>query len=389
MNSPRLRIFNTSSHVCTVYLTMLARETRQAGDIDILFLDAGARRKGSVEVILQTAKLHEWAKVHDFSISFDESKGYKPSTRKVITRRIKAWPVIRSIYNFLLASHMKSQDKKYRPLLSEILDPFIKDKKSIEIFQLTQTALNRQLMQLFPDASINYIEHGVIDYLFVLKPETPKGNFYGVFAEQYKRYLQKRNLPTDWVRQIPGTSDFPIIADENILRLSEKIHFEQLDIPDKPCVFVVLEAVDIYYVKPTFWGEYMDRIFAQLPYPEKFHYLLKPHPMQSEESLTATIKHFDSLGYQYTLLNQSSMSMVCAEVLFTLWKKKIEHVFCLFSAACFYLSLLYANEKIKFWYSTDFMRKHADKAPPDIHKAFLGACELIEEVFVDNCTAYK
>lgn len=389
MNSQRLRIFITTSHAGTVYLTMLARATWREGYSDILLLDASKRRKGSVDIILKTATLHQWALVHDFSLSFDESQGYKPSARKVLTRRVKTWPIIRPIYNVLLRAYLKREDKKYIPLLSNLFEPFDAKNKEVDLFLLTQTALNRKLIQLFPKASINYIEHGTIDYFHVLSPKLPKGNFYGVFAEQYKAYLKKRNISTDWVKQVPDIDKFPAIAEEIIGLLDKTIHFDEIIIPDKPCVFVVLEALDMYYVKPSFWGEYMDRIFAQLPDPAHFHYLLKPHPMQSEESLTATIKHFDAKGYHYTLLNQSSTSMVCAEVLFTLWKKKIEHVFCLFSAACFYPSLLYANEKIKFWYSIEFMTKNIDRAPPYIQADYLKTLPLLEEVFAANCTSYS
>jgi hypothetical protein len=253
---------------------------------------------------------------------------------------------------------------------------------------LTQTYLNRPLQQLFPQASVNYIEHGMGDYYFVLDPKTPKGNLYCIFSEGYKRFLAKNGKSTDWVKPFPDLKNFPAIAEQLLEIQDKKIITEKLKVPEKPSVFILLEAVDMYNVKKTFWSEYLDHIFQKLENPKHYHYILKPHPMQSGESLTTTKNHFDSLGYSYTLLNETALINASAEVLFSLWKKQTEHVFCLFSSGCYYLSKLYADEKITFWYSTEFLSRYISNAPPQFLKLFKEIRPLIEEVLTENCKPY-
>ncbi len=296
--------------------------------------------------------------------------------------------MIKNIYSFFLKGYLDKTDRKYRQELEKVLAPFLNEKKEIEFFLLTQTYLNRPLQQIFPKAKINYIEHGLPDYFNVLDPAFPKGDLYCVFSEAYKHYLEKRGEATDWVKQLPGLSEFSEISKELIAKHSATLQLEKLPVPNQACVFIVLESVEMYLVKPTFPVDYLKRVFAQLKDPARFHYLLKPHPMQSQESIMATTKYFDSIGYNYTMINQASISNASAEVLFSIWKQNTEHVFCVFSAAGFYLSKLYAGEKITFWYSTEFMKKHIDNAPQQFYDGFNKACPLIEEVFSEKCKSY-
>ncbi len=383
-----IRIFLTPSHICTVYLSMLARETKTEDQIDILFIDASRRKQGLINVITETSKLHNWNLFHDFSIVESEELDYTPSTRKSFTRKIKNWPIVKNIYNFLLQRHFKSVDQKYRTELQHLLADYSIADAKVSLFMLTQTYLNRPLQQLFPKASINYAEHGIGDYYHILDPNISKGNFYCVFSVAYKRYLEKTGHSTDWVKALPQIASFPTLAGELLVNYNKSIRLDQLIVPEKPCVFVLLEAVDMYQVNYSFWTEYLDQIFSQLETPGKYHYLLKPHPMQSEASLIATKKHLEDLGYSYTLLNHPTLINASAEVIFSFWKDKTEHVFCLFSSGCFYLSKLYAGEKIKFWYSTAFMSKHLGNAPPQFYKSFTESRKMIEEVFAENCIPF-
>lgn len=387
-NKKEIRIFLTPSHICTVYLTLLARETRKENQIDILLLDASRRKKGLSNIILETSKSHDWSLVHDFSIFENEDFDYTPTTRKSFTRRIKSWPIIKNIYNYLLERHLQKADHKYKNELSAILNGFSLENSKVSLFMLTQTYLNRPLEQLFPNATLNYVEHGIGDYYHILNPKIRKGNFYCVFAESYKRYLVKIGNSTQSVNPIPNASSFPRIANDLLRNYNKSIHLEEIVLPEKPFVFVLLEAVDMYQVKHSFWTDYLDHIFSKLENPGKFHYLLKPHPMQSEISLIATKNHFEKLGFSYSLLNHPSLINASAEIIFSHWEKKTEHVFCLFSSGCFYLSQLYSEEKITFWYSTAFMSKYLENAPPQFYKSFTESRQLIEEVFTENCKPY-
>lgn len=388
MNSPKLRIFLVTSHISMIYATLLAKETQREGQKDILFIDAGKRRKGLLELLTQASGIYNWALFHDFSIPASDSLDYTPTFRQSVMRRIKNWPLISIFYGLLLKRHLKRQDRNYAEMINNVLLPFANEKKEVELFLLTQTVFNRPLQKLFPTAKINYLEHGLPDYFKVLEPGFPKSSLYCVFAEGYKNYLRKRQITTDWVKQLPGLNTFSEISAQLLAKHASTLQLDQLTVPDQPCVFVVMESVEMYNVKPSFPVDYMKRVLQTIPDPSRFHYILKPHPMQSQESISATVRHFQSLGYSFTLLNQASLSNASAEILFSTWKKNIEHVFCLFSAAGFYLSELYAGSATSFWYSTEFMSKHIDNAPRQYKDAFNKARPLIEEVFAEKCKTF-
>src|SRR5665213_1607477 len=264
MKTVNLRIFVTTSHISTVYMTMLANATREENQHDILLIDAGKRKQGLIDLITQTSQLHDWLVFHDFSIPTVENFDYVPSTRKTILRKYKTWPVIKTIYAFLLRQHLKSVDERYREELKKIFVPHEEDKTQISLFLLTQTYLNRPLQQLFPAASINYMEHGIGDYYYLSDPLTKEGNFYCVFAETYKRYLAKNGKSGDRVKQLPGISSFPELAQRLLSIHHQLISANELPQPEKPCVFILLEAVDMYHVNSSFWAAYLDKIFSQL-----------------------------------------------------------------------------------------------------------------------------
>src|ERR1044071_6798890 len=102
MNSPKLRIFLVTSHICMVYATMLAKETQREGQKDILFIDANNRRRGMIELLAEAAEANDWALFHDFSIPADDSINYTPTFRQSLMRRIKSWPVVKVFYDALL-----------------------------------------------------------------------------------------------------------------------------------------------------------------------------------------------------------------------------------------------------------------------------------------------
>ncbi len=387
-NSQHLRIFLTTSQICTVYATMLAKNSHQQNDVDILFIDGSKRKQGLIDLITKTSKIYPWTLLHDFSIPMGEDHDYNPTIGKNITRKFKNWPFIKSIYDFMLKKHMDRIDIHYRKELLLQLNPYLTKDTQISLYMLTQTYLNSPLMQLFPSASINYIEHGMGDYYYILDPKTPKGNFYCLFSEGYKKFLTKNGQSANWVKNLPDVNSFSEIAKQLNNDQENKSNVDYLKIPELPIVFILLEAVDMYNVKSAFWSDYLDHIFLQLEKPKQYHYLLKPHPMQSAESMVATTKHLDSLGYSYSILDESQLINTSAEVLFSIWEKQTRHVFCLFSSGCYYLSQLYTGTNIQYWYSTEFLSHYISNAPPQFKKMFVEIRPIIEEVLTEKCKSY-
>jgi hypothetical protein len=149
-----------------------------------------------------------------------------------------------------------------------------------------------------------------------------------------------------------------------------------------------MEAVEMYNVKRTFWQEYVAKCIQQINQPDKFIFLLKPHPVQSSESIKMTKLFFEKNNLRYKLLDYPLSSGMSIEVLFPLWKENVHHVFALFSSGVFYLSMLYPYPHITYHYSYDFMAEHISNAPEQYKKHFAGLKELIEKVFSLRCKKF-
>jgi hypothetical protein len=388
MNSPYIRIFVTTSHISTVYMTMLAQATRSDAFIDILLIDTGIRRKELLTLISETSEFHKWALVHNFSDEVTEAHDFKPSLRKTITRKAKTWPGIKQVYDGMLTRYMNKRDAGYGVKLEQLLEPFIKSAQVSDLYLMTQTYLNRPLTQLFSGASINYMEHGIGDYYYILDKATPQGKMHAVFASPYRKYLANLGIANDWVLDLPGKDKFPALAKELLERHKISLRTDELPLPEKPIVYLLLEAVDMYNVDDSFWTAYIDHILKELKDPGSYHFLLKPHPMHSKHSIEKTEQYFGKLGLDYSILGGENYSSAAAEVLFSRWEDRTEHVFCLFSSSCFYLSQLYCNPKIRYYYSTEFMSRYIDNAPPQYYKLYVEIRPLIEQVFAERCKPY-
>lgn len=383
----RLRIFVTTSHISTVYMTLYADATKNEGDADVLLLDSGTRRQILIDLVRETSHAHSWKLYHCFSTAATEAHDFRPSLRKRLTRQWKVLPVVRKVYDILHALYLQKLDSNYKALLRRLLKNF-EDSATVELFVMTQTYLNGPLKQLYPQATVHYLEHGIGDYFYVLEKKEPGKKFDAVFGEPFRRYLANKQQPADWIFPLAGMGHFSSLSRQLLERHARLLHLENISKPGKPCVFILLEAVDMYEVPESFWTAYIDHILTQINTPSNFHYLLKTHPVQSQVSIEKTEAHLRKLGLSYTLLAEDKISSASAEVLFEMWADQTRHVFCLFSSGCFYLSQLYRGYDIQFWYSTEFMSRYIGNAPPQYKAHFEGLRPLIEQVFAERCKPY-
>ncbi|HLG39299.1 MAG TPA: hypothetical protein VI461_06510 [Chitinophagaceae bacterium] len=232
------------------------------------------------------------------------------------------------------------------------------------------------------------MEHGIGDYFYVMNEQHPKSKMFAVFANGYKNYLLNKRIKSDWVYEITGLSDFHLLAQHLIKKHNRTLCLFEIPAISKPIVFILLEAVDMYNVPESFWTDYLDHILEQLDSPQRFHFLLKTHPVQSKISVVISEFFFQDKNLEYTLLADDKLSSASAEVLFNLWFPNTEHVFCLFSSGCFYLSQLYKDKPITFWYSTEFFSRYIKNAPPQYKIHFEEIRPLIEQVFAERCKSY-
>lgn len=368
-------------------MSMLAGQTASESNTDVLLIDTGIRRDVLIKLIQETSELHSWAKFHNFSQPVNSEFDFKPTRYKTIVRKLKSLPVIKSFYNLLLKRYMKKRDAQYRNELRNSL-PISNSNQEVELFLMTETYLNRPLIQLFPDATVSYMEHGMGDYYHILKKETKPGKLYCIFSQPYRDYLTRTHLSHEWVYDLPGRENFRSIVDKLLVKHAHTLHTEKLPTVNKPVVFILLESVHMYNVPENYWTDYIDHILRQIENPAQFHFLLKPHPTHSKYHLAITMKYFAELGLTYDLLGNDELTSASAEVLFGLWANQTRHVFCIFSSSCYYLSEFYKNQETTFWHSTEFLSRYIGNAPKQFHKLFVEIRPMVESVFTRNCRPF-
>lgn len=383
-----LRVFVCASHISSVYMTMHAQATRQDGVPDILFIDIGPRRKRVVTAIREVATMHDWVLFQDLSTAVEEDHRFEPGFRKRVTRRWKGLPVVRTLYGALLHRYERKRDARYRSILHGLLSPFIGPATTVHVHAHTETYLRHPLKQLFPSSDLTFFEHGQGDYIYAVRNGRPQGRLNVLFHARYRAFLERRGIDASWVAPLLMPADFPAQA-RALLELhgaAEQVHLPAP--PERRLVLILLEAVDMYVVPPTFWGAYIDHVLSALEQPERYHFLLKPHPSQSLTSVDATQRRCRERDLSFSLLDAPELTGMAVEVLFAAWADRTDHVFCLVSTGCFYLSQLYRAPHIRYHYSLTFFEQWIGKAPPQYAKLFTEMEPLITEVLAERCEPY-
>lgn len=383
----RVRLFLSVSHISSVYMTDHARATSRPGDRDIFLVDIGTRRPEVVRLMMEAAAGHRWALLHDLSTHAGTAHSFRPSLRKRITRKWKEAAPVRGLYRLMLRRWEERRDERSAAQLKELLAPHVPPGVVPEVFAHIQSLLHGPVQRLFPSAVFSYFEHGLGDYHYIVEKGRMGGPFHALFAEGFQRFLQRRHIGTAGLLPLSIGERFPTLA----AGLLAPHITEMADgrIPaDRPLVLILLEAVDMYQVPEEFWGAYIDHVLATLDRPERFHFLLKPHPSASPLSLALTEEHCRSRGLSCSLLDAPLQASIAAEVLFARWADRTEHVFCLFSSACFYLARLFPTPRTRYHYSITFMERWTGNAPPMYKRHFEALKPLIEEVFAERCEPY-
>jgi hypothetical protein len=368
-------------------MALHARKTHSPGYIDILLVEAPKMKASLLQLIHETYRIHPWNKIYDFTTPVSDSFNMKPTLRKTITRKLKTKPMLKQIYNLLYNFFIKRKNKKLRKQLELLLKKEMMNTSAVELNLLTQTTLNQVLFDMFPSAKVKYFEHGLGDYFYIQQKISGTDKFYCIFHEPFKRMLAEKRIKNDFVFPSASPEEFSKTSEEIIFRCFQKnnIHFT---CEKSPSVLILMEAVEMYNVKRTFWQEYVAKCIQQINQPDKFIFLLKPHPVQSSESIKMTKLFFEKNNLRYKLLDYPLSSGMSIEVLFPLWKENVHHVFALFSSGVFYLSMLYPYPHITYHYSYDFMAEHISNAPEQYKKHFAGLKEPIEKVFSLRCKKF-
>lgn len=375
-----LRLFVTSSQICTLYLSVFAKKTQKADYTDILIIDHTPKKDALVDSILEGAKIHTWSKVINLSTSVQNSVDSKPSLRKKITRKIKPLPLVRNVYNVLHRRFVEKQKISRIELLQHHLGKQ-PDKAYAGVFLgfLTQTAINDALIEMFPQADIGYFEHGIGDYYFVNKNRVA-GSFYCVFAESFRNFIQQKNIALN-VQGYITINDYKE-ACNLILEQNPKLDISMIN-GNKKIVLLLLDAADIYHPPTSFWTDYLEKCISLVDHPDNYLFVIKPHPAQSNESLKLSEDYFINSGLEFAFLKDHHFTSSSLELLFHQIQNNVHSVFSTFSSATFYLAHFYP-ERVKYFYLYDFVKPYFKGGPRQYTDYFNQLGPYFENVFADK-----
>jgi len=377
-----VRIFVSPSHLCTLYMILHARKTRKEGYKDILVLDSPPKKTSLINLIKGTQKIYDWHSIIDLSAPLDDSVDLVADKKKQLTRKLKSKPGIKQVYDLLLRRHTKKQRAAGAKILAEKLNGL---GEVVEINVLTQTLVNEALFNLFPNAQVNYFEHGSGDYYLIQKM---KGNFnfYCVFADEFKKLLAERGLDISYVKQLTDHQDFPALAQEVINADPNREEILRNFKVDGKMILVLLEAMQLYQVPDQYYTDYIDLCMKQVKNPQDYTFVLKPHPAQTHKSIEDQKNRLqDHYKVKTLVLESGYLINFSVEVLFTLWKDHTDYFFGTYSSAIFYNSVLYKNSGTKFFFTYEFFLNYLQNAPQQFKDIYAGIKEPVKKVFSANC----
>jgi hypothetical protein len=373
-----IRVFLASSHLSAVFQALYAKKTKETHFIDVLMIDSTFKKESLVRSIFETQEIYNWNYVLDFSTRLADNQSIRTGIRKRFLRRVKHLPLLKNIYVKLLNKH---EEKHAEFLKQKIIEQFneknINNLNHVKLFMLTQTILNRGLIAAFPNASINYMEHGTGDYFYVSKLKTDFENYFCAFDIGFKNYLSKRNSTIEQkVKPYLDKKDFEI-SFKTIAHQSAEI--TTLDITKK-YVLILLDAFECYEPEKRFWSDFIDRCLQEVQQKSEYVFLFKPHPNQSNESIEISLNHIKTLNINFRVLNSKGTASFAVESLFVSLPKAIHYVFTTFSSALFYIAKYYP-EDANYYILYDFVKPYTHNSPKQYVEIFDGLNEMITEVF--------
>ncbi|MEM6262688.1 MAG: polysialyltransferase family glycosyltransferase [Bacteroidota bacterium] len=375
----RLRIFVCSANISALYQSVYAHSTFQTGDRDLLVIDALALKPSQQAAIKQAAQLHSEFQLYDFSSTKVEGASAVPSTRKQWTRRLKTRPGFKQVYDFLHQFKLAAEDKEAQQRLTSAIPELTQSWDEVQVFRQPVLHLNRPLEALLPQAVIHHIEHGLGDYLDILKGEKSAYPFLCLFADAFGPFLEKQGKNPAFIQSYVSPEAFRMAA-KRFPEIYSQVGAAAQLVTGKAAL-LCLQSLEEFLVDEAFWPHFFDRCLEKITAPEQVQFLIKPHPRQSPAVLTRIQQYFDQKGLAATFLDSPEFQSLSIEVLFQAWAGKVKYVFSPFSSSVFYLSYLYPDADITYGYSLRSLEGFTQRTPQLYLDRWAEVAPALKEVF--------
>ncbi len=373
------RIFVVSNPISAIHAALISQSFPHSKNI--LLLDSTIRKASFTnEIVLCSGKL--FYKTINAGQVIDDKADLKPNLRKRLTRKLKNNFLFKPIYDKMLKRYLLKLEEKSTCFLKENLKE-ISNSDETELYLLTQTMINEALRNKFSNSTYYYFEHGLPDYLFALKPQTGKfGGLYCLFDDAFKSYcaLNLNHTPP---------SIFPLCKKEDYKSYVNSLKNENIEqlllrFRNKECVYIILQPLDKYELHLSFWKNYFDKIISRFNAANNILFLIKPHPLQSNDIVRGLKEWLTEKKINFQLLEKPDEISLSSELLFFGIQEKTIAVYSPFSYSLYYLAGLNTNPAIQFYHSYSSIKERLNHAPLQFKQQFLNHEQIIEKCFAKN-----
>lgn len=375
-----LRIFIGTSGLSALYQSIYAKNTRTTDDRDLFIVDALALKPSQKEPILQAIQHHHFDWVLDMSLALEEAATQVPGFRKRLTRKLKTLPVFKQVYDALYRRQEATQSTRLlERLLAKNPDPFHATYQSVKLHTQPIVQLNPSVLRKYPEAEIRYFEHGLGDYLDVEAKIQPGVKFHCIFDQELRAHRQKNGKAFEFIQPVVGEMGF----------LQEGLNFEayfpkinEIKIPsEKPIVLLATQALRQFEVGDAFWLKFLDLCLEKVEEPEKYSFLIKPHPRQEKDVLERISAHLEKKGLEVILWQNPELKSLHLELIFRKMHQQVAFVFSPFSSAVFYLARLYPGQQTRYYYGIKALFEFTANTPAMYVRRWRELEPLLEDVF--------
>jgi DNA-binding Lrp family transcriptional regulator len=358
-----VNVFVISNPLSALIASQIICSEEKKTQTNIAILDRYTKKASLKKEIFDILSQYNWTSVIDLSITISDEADLSPGLVRRTIRKVKNSGLVKGIYKQLQNRKMQKIDEAIYKELKPALDKFDFIGKKIELFFLMQTYLNNSLLNYFPNASINYFEHGLGDYILSAKSGKKDATFYGLFAGEYKAYDKKSPLNYRDVSVHPITEQEKKAGKENVL--------------------ILLQNVEIYHIKDEFWIDYLKQIIAKEGKEKK--YIIKPHPLQHSNTLERIKNYLKENGLDFEI----NAMAACIEVSFNAIANTTTAVYSPFSSSLFYLSKMYSHYPIRFYHSLEKFSSLTTNAPLEYRNRLKENKAMMLAVFCRNTSAFN
>lgn len=369
------RLYCTSSVLSTILASVHAK-SHQTELSEVLIIDAIPIKGGTTDLMKRIAIESGFRKVIDLSIRLGDSQTDMPSARKQWTRKLKTKPGFKQVYDFLYRRHEK---KEIGRLIDRLNDELIKNQipTPTEIYCQPDLKLTSAFLQDKNAATeFNLIEHGIGDYMSFEKNELYPFPFHCLFADEFEAFVN-RDITTE---QLFPSGAFQEFAEEKFDQwFDQQKNVIQQMFGDGQINIILLQPFEQFLIQDGYWIDFIDACLAHSA--QDAHWIIKPHPRQSEAVINRILKLMKERNLTYTMMTQPDLKYVNIEILFHFFGERIENVFSSFSSASFYLPRLYPKIDFNSYFDFSLVQIHQSRTP-ELYKRHWQQMEaLVADVF--------